>query len=113
MDALLSTLPIHSFEAFTEPVDAESIAQEMLQGKRGSHYWDKLIVLTSSRADELSWVGAQGHFFTVSMHNAFKTSMDRNETIGEFLGRTTQGLTASHPSYKVVPADLMNEKMRP
>ena len=106
-------LPHPSLEVFTQSLDAESIAEEMLQGNRGSEYWDKLIVLASSHADELSWVGAQGHFFTVSMHKAFKTSMENNETIGEFLGRTTLGLTASHPTYKVVPADLMNEKMRP
>jgi uncharacterized caspase-like protein len=92
---------------------AESLAEAMRGGERTSPYWNQLIVMTSSQAHELSWVTAQGHLFTVALHKAFPKSIELNETIGEFFARTKQNLTASHPTYKVLPEDLMNEKMAP
>ena len=94
-------------------LEADSIAEVMNRGERASQYWNKLIVMTSSRASELSWVTSTGHMFTTAAHKALPLSLAANETIGEFFKRTNENLTASHPTYKVIPEDLMNEKMAP
>jgi hypothetical protein len=95
-----------------EPLTAETIAEEF-GGERGSAYWKSVIVMASAMPHETSWVGQNGHMFTTAMNKAFKESTAENSTLGEFAKLSAKYLSASHAVAKMVPADLVNEKILP
>ncbi len=101
-------------EAAQNALVADTLVNEFTQSNRdGAKYWNKLMVIASSRADENSLASAQGSIFTLAMKKAFDESIAVNHTVGKFIELSQTYTVGHHPVARLVPAELASEKMVP
>jgi hypothetical protein len=91
------------------------VADGLVQAFAGNRdgYWQKLMVIASSRADETSLASSSGSIFTLAFKKAFEESMADNSSVGTFIERAQKYTEGHHPVARLVPDSLANEKMIP
>ncbi|NBX92774.1 MAG: hypothetical protein EB078_09715 [Proteobacteria bacterium] len=70
-----------------------------------------LFALVSARSDETCLAGSDGSAFTVSMKNAWDKAVANHYTIEQFIKDTQKGTKGSHPTSRLVPAELAQEPL--
>jgi len=99
-------------EAAQNAMVADTLVNEFTRTNRDeAKYWDKLMVIASSRADENSLASPIGSVFTVAMKKSFDESVAANHTVGKFIELAQKYTEGHHPVSRLVPAELANEKM--
>ncbi len=99
-------------EAVRNAMVADTLVNEFTSHNRdGAKYWDKLMVIASSRADENSLASSQGSIFTLAMKKAYEESVTANHTVGKFIELSQKYTEGHHPVARLVPAELAEEKM--
>lgn len=101
-------------EAVRNSMVADQLVAEFTKPTRsGAAYWDKLMVIASSRADENSLASSAGSIFTIAMKKAYDEVMKTNDTVGKFIELSQKYTQGHHPVARLVPANLSGEKMVP
>ena len=101
-------------EAVRNSMVADHLVAEFTKPtRRGAAYWDKLMVIASSRADENSLASSVGSIFTIAMKKAYDEVMKTNDTVGKFIELSQKYTQGHHPVARLVPASLASEKMVP
>jgi hypothetical protein len=76
-----------------------------------SRYWDKLLVLASSKADELSEPSEEGSIYTLALAKAFNEVASRKGKIGEWVNLTKNYTEGQEPVARLVPEELETESL--
>jgi len=113
LDPMRSALPlweIYDDSAVKSTRLAETVVDEFTAGNLAP-YWQHLIVIASSRADETSMAGDNGSVFTVAMKKAFDESMTKGYKISDFIAKAQHYTEGHHPVARLVPDTLGDEPM--
>ncbi len=89
------------------------LAEFSKPSRTGAAYWEKLMIIASSRADESSLASSTGSIFTLAMKKAYDEAMKANDTVNKFIELSQKYTEGHHPVARLVPASLGNEKMVP
>lgn len=114
LDPFRRVLPLSEIELLTlNEQMADEVVRQLTPTREESSYWNTLMVLASSRADEPSLATPNGSMFTVAMKKAFNETIDENRTVGEFLDKAREYTSGHHPVARLVPSSLESEAMVP
>jgi hypothetical protein len=98
-------------------VVAQEMVDEIVQGlaptRAESPLFRSLFAFVSARADETCLAGSNGSAFTVAMKNAWNKAVDQKLTVKQFIDETAKGTKGSHPTARLVPAQLAEEVLVP
>lgn len=101
-------------EAVRNSMVAEDLLTEFTKPTRsGATYWEKLMIIASSRADESSLASSSGSIFTLAMKKAYDEGIKANHTMSRFIEQTQKYTEGHHPVARLVPASLGSEKLAP
>jgi len=78
---------------------------------RGETYWDSLMVIASSRADQTSAASPEGSIFTLAMKQAFDEVAESRGTVGTFFDKAKEYTKHHEPVARFVPESLRDEKL--
>lgn len=101
-------------DAFMSAALAANVSSVMGANERdGVKYWEKLMVIASSRADETSLASPDGSIFTLAMKKAFDEALTTHGTVGSFFSKAQEYTKGHHPMARFVPESLQDEPMIP
>jgi hypothetical protein len=89
---------------------ADTIVDAFSAGNR-SNYWNSLMVIASSRADETSLASPDGSIFTLAFKKAFKEVADANGTNADLVKKSQDYTKGHHPVARMVPESLGDEAL--
>lgn len=115
IDPMRSLKPMEVFES------SQVLAQEMvdeivdsLSPKRDeSPLYHSLLAFVSAQADETCLAGSKGSAFTVALKGAWNKAVEQKWTVKQFINETGKGTKGSHPTARLVPAQIADEVLIP
>lgn len=113
--------PMKSLKTMGVLESPQILAQEMvdeivdtLAPKRDeSPLYRSLFAFVSAQADETCLAGSKGSAFTVAMKNAWNKAVDQKLTVKQFIDETAKGTKGSHPTARLIPAQLADQVLVP
>ena len=78
---------------------------------RGETYWNSLMIVASSRADQTSQASMEGSIFTLAMKKAFDEVAESRGTVGEFFLKAKEYTKRHEPVARFVPESLKEEPL--
>lgn len=83
----------------------DALEEEFSPRKNRDTYWSELFILASALASETCEASGQGSAFTNALTKAFDATV-KSGTIADFIAKTKQGTSGSHPIERLVPPSL-------
>ncbi|NBT57756.1 caspase family protein [bacterium] len=113
--------PMRSLKPMGVLESSEVLGQEMvdeivdaLSPKRDeSPLYHSLLAFVSARADETCLAGSKGSAFTVALKNAWNKAVEQKWTVKQLIDETGKGTKGSHPTARLVPAQIADEVLVP
>jgi hypothetical protein len=90
-----------------EMVDA--LVEELAPKRNESPLYKSLFAFVSAQSNETCLAGSKGSAFTVALKNAWNKALTENYTVEKFIAETQKGTKGSHPTARLVPAELAKE----
>ena len=99
-------------------VASQRFADAVVEGlsgpsRDGRAYWEKLVVIASSQADETSLASPSGSIFTNAFTKAFDEALAVNATFESFFKKAQEYTVGHHPVARFVPESLKQETLAP
>ncbi|MFM8269336.1 MAG: hypothetical protein ACKN9V_04030, partial [Pseudomonadota bacterium] len=91
----------------------DEIVDTLAPQRDESPLYRSLFAFVSAQADETCLAGSKGSAFTVAMKSAWNKAIEQKLTVKEFIDETAKGTKGSHPTARLVPAQLANEVLVP
>lgn len=111
--SLLDPMRLVKMTLLEERAALVSFVNEMTASMaRGEQYWDSLMIIASSRADQTSAASASGSIFTLAMKKAFDEVAEARGTLGSFFDKAHEYTLPKHePVARFVPESLKDEAL--
>lgn len=89
---------------------ADALFEAFSPTRNRDTYWQKLFVVASASANETCEASGTGSAFTNALAKAFDQTIETG-VVSEFISKTKSGTKGSHPTERLEPATINQEKM--
>jgi uncharacterized caspase-like protein len=110
--SLLDPMRLVRLSLLEEQAAVVSLVDRLAESfSRGEKYWNSLMIIASSRADQTSQASPVGSIFTLAMKKAFDEVAEARGTVGMFFAKAREYTVRHEPVARFVPESLRDEKL--